>query len=862
MNAPLDGVPVALPDEALARFPDFVALLKRVLGIRNQGEEAGDPEQFATYLPYLAFDEERELFLLRDGIGFAIEVMPQSGADEQMVEVLRSMFANWPAKATLQFSLFATPLVRGKLLEYARLRTEDPDQAEKAKQWGRPARNENIYRVLARTRVGYLLKGARQSLTTGIHYMLRDYRLVVSAILPADHENLAKREDLERLRDGLVSTLQAASLPSRRIGAEDLINWVALFANPHRLFQEYPKIHWDDGRTLRDQMVDFDTRQKAEANELVFRRGSKNESYVARFYSIRSFPLRFALWQMGGLIGDMLQGTLQYTCPFVLTMGVSILDQDKAKAWVLANHTRAVQNAKSQMAPLMPDFEEKRKDWHAAAVAIDQGSTFVDLYHSLGLFSPAGEMVRAERAAEAVWRARGFQLAEDTYLHRQSLIGSLPMGFSQPLRADLARLRRITTKTSANAVHLAPLVAEWRGTPTPVLILGGRRGQIMTLDLYDNTLGNYNAVVVGTSGSGKSVFLNELAWSYRATGAKVWMLDLGSSFAKLCGKAHGHHLSFAQTPNLNPFTQVLDIKDDMAMLQAVFAKMASPMAPLDAFQWAALGIAIQLAWEARGPSATTTSVHEILHRGKLREGDDYDPRLRDLAIMIEKFTAHGVYAPYFEGESTVRFEEPFIVIEMEDLVSRPDLHCVATLLLLFRITTEMFYTRTQKKVLIIDELKQQLGITGHEDPALEQALEASSRRARKYGGSLVTATQGYDDYHASPALYAALSNADWIFMLRQKKQTIDILERDQKFKVDEYKKKLLGSLRTEEGVFSEIYIHSPAGEGVGRLILDPATLLTFSNRIEDNAPLDAKQQAGLSLDEAIAELLRERGVAA
>ena len=56
------------------------------------------------------------------------------------------------------------------------------------------------------------------------------------------------------------------------------------------------------------------------------------------------------------------------------------------KAWVLANHTRAVQNAKSQMAPLMVDFEEKRKDWHAAAVAIDQGNTFVDLYHSLGLF--------------------------------------------------------------------------------------------------------------------------------------------------------------------------------------------------------------------------------------------------------------------------------------------------------------------------------------------------------------------------------------------------------------------------------------------------------------------------------------------
>jgi len=60
------------------------------------------------------------------------------------------------------------------------------------------------------------------------------------------------------------------------------------------------------------------------------------------------------------------------------------------------------------------------------------------------------------------------------------------MTLSAPFHADLKRMKRVTTKTSANAVHLAPLVAEWQGTGTPVLLFGGRRGQIMQLDVYDN----------------------------------------------------------------------------------------------------------------------------------------------------------------------------------------------------------------------------------------------------------------------------------------------------------------------------------------------------------------------------------------
>jgi len=76
---------------------------------------------------------------------------------------------------------------------------------------------------------------------------------------------------------------------------------------------------------------------------------------------------------------------------------------------------------------------------------------------------------------------------------------------------------------------------------------------------------------------------------------------------------------------------------------------------------------------------------------------------------------------------------------------------------------------------------------------------------------------------------------------------------------DESKKRLLQSLRKEEGVFAECYVSSPVGESVARIVLDPFSHLLFSNKLDDNAPLDELRRAGYSIDDAITELLRRRG---
>jgi len=63
---------------------------------------------------------------------------------------------------------------------------------------------------------------------------------------------------------------------------------------------------------------------------------------------------------------------------------------------------------------------------------------------------------------------------------------------------------------------------------------------------------------------------------------------------------------------------------------------------------------------------------------------------------------------------------------------------------------------------------------------------------------------------------------------------------------------------TEHGYYSEIYIHSPMGSGLGRLILDPFSMLTYSTRAEDYEAIKRLREQGVSVADAIEQLVAQR----
>ena len=110
------------------------------------------------------------------------------------------------------------------------------------------------------------------------------------------------------------------------------------------------------------------------------------------------------------------------------------------------------------------------------------------------------------------------------------------------------------TVLSSEPKALMPIHGEWKGSDNGGMILTGRLGQVFSWNNYVGA-NNYNACVIGETGSGKSVFLQEFVMTHLSQGTKVFVVDIGNSFKKTCHIMGGDHLNFGSGSNacLNPF---------------------------------------------------------------------------------------------------------------------------------------------------------------------------------------------------------------------------------------------------------------------------------------------------------------------
>ncbi|MBL8510832.1 MAG: type IV secretion system protein TraC, partial [Betaproteobacteria bacterium] len=739
----------------------------------------GSVPRMAPWLPYLAFDAHHQLFINSGNtLGFCIEAMPLTGATENTAAMLAAIYAKCPKDTGIQFQLLASSETRPLLAAYGNQRILDADAPEKARPYGRPARNDNMYRRFARRRVAHFQQASQQSLTRGLPYLLRDFRLVISFNVPGRHDSTLDVQRAVDIRETVINTLRAAGIGSSVMDAAAFIGFTRLIGSYHYLVGDaakhpVPKPSHDTGRELREQIFAPDRLYVEQAFRILnfspMPEDGERDSTAVHMLSLRDYPDEMGLWDMGQLVGHMLNSAIQYTSPYLITLGVQVQDPEKIRAWVIANQTRATQNSKSQMAEMMPDIPKKKRDWDMAANTLDSGGTMVSLYHHIAVFVRPDKGLEAENMAINIWNARSFVVMNSKLHQMPAYLASFPMMLSKPFHDDMKKLGLVSTKTNHNAIHMSPLLADWKGIGRPVMVYGGRRGQVVSLDLFANEAGNYNACVVGTSGSGKSTFVQDLMYSYAGTGAQVFGYDLGRSMERLCKVLGGTYSDIGRDENLcyNPFSSVTDIMEDVSMIKPIVALMCSPRGLLDDYQYQALEVAILLAYGKYGPDTTMTHVRDVLATGRLRNGESTpDQRILDMAVMIDPYTKDGAYGRFFEGRASFDYRGDFYVFENESLIRKPDLHAVLTLLSLYNITGAMFLTRNRRKLFVVDEFKQQLAGAGASTSFMAEAVSAASLRARKYGGALITATQNPQHYYDSPAGLAAWDTADWKFLSR------------------------------------------------------------------------------------------------
>ena len=819
------------PDAGVLRGspPPSVAAFSQFFQTHSLAEllnhDAYDPEtrlyHSALNPPFLASNTTLRSY------GFLLHLPASPGASDEMARILLGLFnQQYRVGTTLQFCLWASPEISPALAHWIH-----------ARQPG------SIYERMARRRAEYLSQGLRQSLFSDSPYLLRNFQVTLAVFMPGEPDSHGITDALA-LRDGLMGVLRSAGFPSRTLEPAGLLNLLDEMLNPAKLgeFRTQPR-HYDDQQPLKEQVLARDTQVLMDKDGLVI--GDK----AIRCLSVKDYPKEWALAQMTDLIGDFYQETLQIPCPFAATLAIQIPDPEVMRRMVNVKSARAIQTADSPMAKFLPDLQRKGREWQKVQDDVDAGIMLTRLWHGITLYPQLGLADQAENQVKSLYLSKGWGLQVDRFLQVQSFLASLPGCFDPHLAADFAKLKRLRTVTQFNATNTLPVVGEWTGTASPLLLLSGRRGQVMYLDMFDNNQGNYNGAVVASSGSGKSFFLNEIVSSVVGSGGRAWIIDVGRSYERTCKLVGGQFIEFAEHSgiNINPFTHIREFDDDeMTMLKQIVAQAIASEGGIDELSMSWIEQAIAQVWREKANAATFSDIARVLLAHP-------DKRATDMGQILFPYTQDGVYGRFFEGRSTLDFDNDLIVLELEELKSRKELQGVVLLIIMLRIQQEMYLgDRDRRKVCIIDEAWDLMsgGQAG-------KFIETGYRRVRKYGGAFLTATQSVNDYYKNPAAQAAWENADWVFMLRQKDESIEQLKASKRFNIDESLSRLLRSIKTRHGEYSEVYIHTPNGGAIGRLIVDKFTAKVYSTKAEEVHAVNQLVAQGYTLADAVEALVQQ-----
>ncbi|MEG8221863.1 type IV secretion system protein TraC [Sphingomonas sp. HH69] len=828
-------------------------LLNSILGDDEKPETARPDTtvpRLVHWLPYRSFDPKTHLFYNSASRGFVLEASPMLGATEASAEILTQFLSEGiPTPGTLQFHGWMSPRVGDRL-----------------SQWYMPRYMAGgIYERMAKHRTEYLLDGVWNSLSTSAPFCLRNHRLAISYATP--ESSRVSNEEIISVMEGLTSVLESMGVHARPMDPAGLIAWIDDLTSPTTAPGD-DTITYNPFDSIADQAVRHDLEIKIEPDRILlrterFRPTGKiiddapeigeiyPDTFDVRSFSVRNLPQRWAPWDMAKLIGDMFADKLRMPCPVSTNLCLDFPDAEAEGQRAGRKFMRTTSLADSKSARMLPQLKDQSAEWKFVKDELRQGRKLVQAFYSVTTFSPKGKGDANERVLKSVYRAAGWDLLDDRYLQIQGLLAAMPMTMANGLSFDLKNMKRLRTVLTTTAASLAPLQGEYLGGNNPHMMLIGRRGQPFFWSPFENTAGNHNVAVFGKSGSGKSVALQELCAALCGAGAKVVVIDDGRSFEHSSKLQGGAFVEFTMSSGfcINPFSMIDPdmaeadedyLLDCFAMLKSIVNQMARHVDKLNDTERGLIDGAVNLVWNEKGRGGSIDDVIEALTATE-------NPLGIDLGIAMRPFSSGGTYGRFFQGEVSFELKADLTVFELSDLSSREELRSVVLTAIMFMASQMMRrIDRSIPKALLLDEAWQML-----KGGSMADFIEAYARTCRKYGASLVTATQSLNDYYKSDGSKAALENSDWFMILQQKAETIADFKKHDRFEMDDYTDALLRSLKRNGVEYSDVMIKGPDTLTVGRLVLDPYSGTVYSSSPRTFAQIHDLLGQGLTMEEAI-----------
>lgn len=800
--------------------------------------------RFSDYLPWVAYDEETKVYLNADNtIGFVWECSPLCFAGEKSVSALDGLFRlNLPEKSIIQFLLHADEYI------------EPFVNAHKSCK----ARNDKWTQSVTESFCHFLSEGAN-GLDGLSGVPLRNFRLFVTVKMPSDEET--QKINIKDIYATIEEVLSGAKLIPSHLPPEGLLGWMRRLLNDyHSLNNSY----YNDNIPLGRQVILSETDIEKGLSSIKI--GEK----TFRCITPKSFPKDVDSLQTNQLFGGiwgMISDSDQIKTPFFYTLNI-VFQNLKSKLHSKCNLVLQQQAVGS----FAPSLQRKKEEYLWAADELERGSTFFRIVPILWVYgNNEGSVINSIVRAKRIWESQGYVMQEDRGILPILFISALPFGLYNR-GSNIDNLNRDFIAPADTITSVLPVQADYAGGGKPILAFAGRKGQLCGLDIFDRNVNNHNVFVSAGTGSGKSFLVNYLVYNYYASNSMIRIIDIGGSYKKTAKILNGKFLDFSRDTKicLNPFSNVIDPDHDVPVIAPIVAQMvysASQNAVPTETEMTILKNAVRWAYEEEGCEAEIDTVFEYLNSFPKHSADfdfgcdekkecaeDIRAIAHTLAFNIHEFTSGGAYGKYFNGRSNFNIsEDEFVLLELEYLEPQKDLFKVVTLQVINAVTQDIYLSdRSKPRMIVFDEAWRFL----KEGAILKAVIEEGYRRARKYGGSFSVITQSLLDLKTFGSVGdVIMANSAFKFYLES--ADFEKAKHEKLIDYDDFIMKIMKGIKSNKPKYSEIFMDTPFGVGVVRLVVDPFSYYLYTSDARETSELEALVERGMTYEDAIKEMVRK-----
>jgi type IV secretory pathway VirB4 component len=434
----------------------------------------------------------------------------------------------------------------------------------------------------------------------------------------------------------------------------------------------------------------------------------------------------------------------------------------------------------------------------------------------------------------------------------------LPAGNSTMVRAK-------RTKTD-NLADFLPLYQAWEGSGRPVCLFRNPRGGIVSYDPFDPLLlPNFNALVTGSAGAGKSFINNCILLQYLTQNPRLYIIDIGGSYRKLCELMKGEYIDVAPPTDggashafqaINPFQlppnttepSPRKIKFLLALMETLLTdEEGDKLGKLDkSLLEEAITKTYQRCFPKRMPRLS--DFVEVLNDWKTANDAEMATKLKHFAKMLYPWTGSRPYGRLLDTESSFCVESDFMVFDLKSLSSFPDLQSVMLLIITDLILGKIDSQLGRPGRILMDEAWELLKSQG-----AMHFMEYCVRTLRKALWGITFITQGLDEIVQSPIGPAILNNTATKFILLQRGD----LEPTRKcLKLNSHEMALISGLKQVKGTYSEAFLIANEERGVIRMTPTPLEYWISTSDAADNALLASfrKENPNLAFPDVIHQL--------